>query len=276
MSDDGLAMDLEYYAMLEAAANATHAAPPPAQVAIDPASPPRSVATGVVLEGMFKVGDRVKHREHGYDAHVVHLGTASAASWHQGKVCVEYMRKVNASKKEKTQRWCDPSDLQLLKTGSPRKAARVVQEAASPAAAAAASSSAVRPGVDTADESVPELAEHERGRKLPQMSKASGKGTKRGVSGAHKTSETNVTLQKRVDAFPDQSLTVSKTPNGEKLFCRCCPKEIENILGTIKTHLGSKSHKDNLVAWIEKNSTDDEIKQFLEQYFAEHPDEHSA
>jgi sulfate adenylyltransferase subunit 1 (EFTu-like GTPase family) len=76
MSDDGLAMDLEYYAMLEAAANATHAAPPPAQVAIDPASPPRSVATGVVLEGMFKVGDRVKHREHGYDAHVVHLGTA--------------------------------------------------------------------------------------------------------------------------------------------------------------------------------------------------------
>jgi hypothetical protein len=56
-----------------------------------------------------------------------------------------------------------------------------------------------------------------------------GSGSAGGLSGAHKTSETKVSLQKRVDDFPDNSLTVANTPNGKKLFCRCCPKEIENI-----------------------------------------------
>ena len=112
MSDDGMAMDLEYYAMLEAAAGAMHAAPPPAVVGIDPVSPPRSMATGRVLEGAFKIGDKVQHRIHNYQGHVVHLGTASSAAWHKGKVsCVKYQRQVNKSKKEWAERWCDPSDL---------------------------------------------------------------------------------------------------------------------------------------------------------------------
>ena len=278
MSDDGLAMDLEYYAMLEAAANATHAAPPPAQVAIDPVSPPRNTATGAVLEGVFKIGDKVQHRLHNYQGHVLHLGTASSAPWHQGKVCFRYQRQVNKSKKEWTERWCDPSDLMQVK-GSPRKAPRLDAAASSAdAAPAAASTSAERPGVDTEDDTVPELAEHERGRKLPQNQKSAlkGTGTARGLSGSHKTAETKVSLQKRVDGLPDNSLIVVNTPNGKKLFCRCCPKELENILGTIKTHIGSKAHKDKLVRWIEKNKSDTEVKEFLEQYFAEHPEEKTA
>ena len=73
MSDDGMAMDSEYYTMLLEAAAAMHAAPPPAQVAIDPASPPRSTATGAVLEVVFKIGDKVQHRLHNYQGHVLYL-----------------------------------------------------------------------------------------------------------------------------------------------------------------------------------------------------------
>jgi hypothetical protein len=94
--------------------------------------------------------------------------------------------------------------------------------------------------------------------------------------GAHKTAETSVSLQARVDAFPDQSFVVTSTPMGKKLFCRCCPKDIENLLGTIKTHIGSKKHKDNVVKWFEKNKTDIEVKTFLHEYFKDHPAEEMA
>jgi len=60
------------------------------------------------------------------------------------------------------------------------------------------------------------------------------------------------------------------------LFCRCCKHEIENILGTIKTHVGSNRHKDRLVEWIEKNKSDSEVKEFLEQYFQENPNERQS
>lgn len=105
------------------------------------------------------------------------------------------------------------------------------------------SSSAQRPdqSSDAATTGSPKLAAHEHGRKLKQKlaGSASGKSTARGALGAHKTVETNVSLQGRVDAFPDQSFTFASTPMGKKLFCRCCSKDVENILGTIKTHLNS-------------------------------------
>ena len=49
----------------------------------------------------------------------------------------------------------------------------------------AGSSTAQRPGVDTEDDAVPELAKHERGRKLPHKRETSGAGTKWGASGSH-------------------------------------------------------------------------------------------
>ena len=146
-------MDVDYFAMLEAAGAAgardVAPAPMPAQDPTDTASPPRSpsTATGAVLEGSLpcfhvEVGDRVKHTAHGYYAHVLHLGTASSAPWHQGKICIQYQKAVNKSKTETVQRWCIPSDLQLLK-GSPRKSPRLEE------APASASVSAERPGIDT-------------------------------------------------------------------------------------------------------------------------------
>ena len=273
MSADGMD-DMEYYATLEgleAAAAAGLFDHEEVEVAIHPTSPARNAATGQVLAGI-KVGEKIYHKVHKFEGRVVQLGTASAAPWHQGKVCVEYERRINAKKTETTQRWCDPSDLEVLKA-SPRKAARV-----GPAAhgEAGSSSTAQRPAIDTEDDAVPEMADHERGRKLPQKRATLGKCTAWGVGGSHKTPATKVPLHKRVDDFPDQSLTVANTPSGKVLFCRCCPRELENILGTIKTHLNSDRHKDNLVEWFEKNKGDAEVKEFLEQYFQDHPNEKTA
>jgi metal-dependent hydrolase (beta-lactamase superfamily II) len=83
------------------------------------------------------------------------------------------------------------------------------------------------------------LADHERARKLQKKTEPrTGKGTAWGIGGTHKTPVTKVPLDQRVKDFPDQSFKVVDTPNGKVLFCRCCPKEVENILGTIKTHSG--------------------------------------
>ena len=267
MSDDD--MDTEYLATLQGAAAGDSAPQEETTIQSAPASP---VRTEEALEGI-KVNDKIQHKVHKFQGRVVQLGLTSNAPWHQGKICVEYEKQVSIRKKEMVQRWCLPSDLQVVKT-SPRKAARVLGAAAG--SESAGSSTAQRPGVDTEDAAVPELAEHERGRKLPQKRETSGAGTKWGASGSHKTAATKVAVQSRVDSFPDQSLKVSKTPKGEVLFCRCCPKEIENILGTIKVHVNSQRHKDKLVIWMEKNKTDGEVKEFLEQYFQENPDEQQA
>mmetsp|Transcript_89541 Transcript_89541/g.269143 ORF Transcript_89541/g.269143 Transcript_89541/m.269143 type:complete len:183 (-) Transcript_89541:79-627(-) len=40
--------------------------------------------------------------------------------------------------------------------------------------------------------------------------------------------------------------------------------------------MGSDRHKENLVKWMEKNKTDREVKEFLQQYFQEHPNEETA
>jgi hypothetical protein len=134
--------------------------------------------------------------------------------------------------------------------------------------------SARRPGHETGNDTLPELAGHERARKMIQKTQATGKfgkGTERGVGGSHKTEPTKLPLEMRVQSFPVQSLTVAITPNGKVLFCRCCPKKIENILGTIKTRVGSDMHKEKLVNWMERNKTDAEVKEFLQQYFQQYP-----
>ena len=271
---------MEYYTVLQECIDASTAAATSAGFASEPdqevqtsadnaspTSPVRNVTAGELLG--IKVNDKVLHTVHGYNAIVTKLGTSSAAPWHKGKVCVQYEQKVNLKKNQTVERWCDVKDLEVVKT-SPRKAQRT--DPGTPAT----SRTAQRPGIDKTDEAVPELAEHERGRKLQSKAATVGTGTAWGVGGTHKTVATKVPLEQRAEAFPDQSLVVSTTPNGKVLFCRCCPKEIENILGTIKVHVASEKHKDKLVKWMEKNRTDDEVKEFLEQYFQEHSDEKTA
>lgn len=52
--------------------------------------------------------------------------------------------------------------------------------------------------------------------------------------------------------------------------------KVENLSGTIKTHITSNRHKDRLVAWIEKNADDREVKEFLHEHFREHPNEEAS
>lgn len=54
---------------------------------------------------------------------------------------------------------------------------------------------------------------------------------------------------------------------------RCCKYGIRNHKGTISTHVASPTHEVNLKAWHAKLSTQDTVKDFLSDYFKEHPDE---
>ena len=198
-----------------------------------------------------------------------------------GRAYIEFytLKKGCVRKYEKHNRWVS---VDTLKRSSPPTEEAVTSPTASPrksprrSSCSDASARAQRPGVETGTGNLPTLAAHERGRKLVAKQEHTARGTTWGLSGERKTEPTKVPLQKRVDAFPDQSLIVASTPNGKVILCRCCPKEIENILGTVKVHLNSDRHKENLVKWMEKNKTDAAVKEFLEQYFQENPDEEHA
>ena len=122
---------------------------------------------------------------------------------------------------------------------------------------------------------MPEMTAHERGRALkqkPKGIKARLGDTVRGTAAVHKTKETNVPIAKRLAEFPNQSL---KDAAG-KLFCQCCAKTLQNISGTIKTHVNSDDHEAKYLKWIERNGDDEAIKQFLHDYYVANPDESMA
>lgn len=55
--------------------------------------------------------------------------------------------------------------------------------------------------------------------------------------------------------------------------CRCCPKKLQNILGSIKTHVSSTAHQDALHKYKKRNMGDDGVAKFLHEYFKKHPRE---
>ena len=209
------------------------------------------------------------------------------------KILLEIVDKKAAKKRKRdpiptTQRWIPVQLLTHISRASPPRTEP--QEQRPPAAkrggplfpAAGQSSGdavrATRPGAGEASGSsdpLPQMAAHERGRALKQKPKPGGKkdrlgGKARGTAGEHKTKETKVAIATRIKAFPNESF--KEAPPG-KLFCQCCPKTIENILGTIKTHVNSEDHKVKYLRWIERNGDDEAVKQFLHDYYAENPDE---
>ena len=70
----------------------------------------------------FTVGAKVWHIPFKLDARVMQLA-AAGDFMNKGKVLIEW-EKVEKKKKSKVQRWCNPTDLELVRT-SPRKAARI-------------------------------------------------------------------------------------------------------------------------------------------------------
>ena len=117
-----------------------------------------------------------------------------------GNVRVEW-EKVEKKKKSMVQRWCDPKDLELVRT-SPRKAARV-----SGVVGRAPSKTSHRPGINggSGSDSDLELAPHEKGRQLPQALRCTGMGTAHGTCGV-RAYKTKVLIPERVAAFPNDSL----------------------------------------------------------------------
>lgn len=225
---------------------------------------------------LHPVGCNVFHKL--LSVHGIVAQHASAADFlHKGKVLIKY---AATEKKQQVVKslWCTIAELEVAGCKSPAE-----QEAVAPRSVVSVRPFA-RPQVvdveedeevvDTSElEAVPELAALERGRMIPQKRGTSSSGTSWGVLGIHKTASTKVPLDQRVSEFPDNALTVAASTRGKTLFCRCCKKELQNILGTIKTHISSERHKENLQRWVKRNKGDNQIATFLHEHFKQHPDE---
>ncbi|KAL1530306.1 hypothetical protein AB1Y20_001216 [Prymnesium parvum] len=121
-----------------------------------------------------------------------------------------------------------------------------------------------RPQLDT---------QHERARKIAKKVETLGAAARWGAMGARKTAESHISIEDRVEAFPNQSFTAAASPAGKVLFCQCCPKKITNILGTIRTHIASERHQESLKKWLSRGQKDDRIARFLHDYYKLHPNE---
>ncbi|KAL3922552.1 MAG: hypothetical protein SGPRY_004522 [Prymnesium sp.] len=145
-----------------------------------------------------------------------HPGAASVFL-HRGMVCVKFAaieRKVQVVKT----RWCTPLELEPLRA-SPR-----VEKSASSKRAFEQLDDDMEPEMQQAASDAPELAQHERVRKMAQKvanEARPGNSTKWAASGMHKTPETRVSLEERIQAFPNQSIVIAPSPLGKVLFCRC-------------------------------------------------------
>ena len=126
-------------------------------------------------------------------------------------------------------------------------------------AEAASSSNAFTHGLEG-----PELAAHERKRKVSKLKDAPVRGhNKQG----RKTKEPNIEPEARVTQFPNQSLCVD---NG-KLFCAACGTERSLRLSSLKTHLESDMHKEKLKTHNESLEGDGDIAALVTRFFDQNP-----
>ena len=230
----------------------------------------------------FSVGTDILVKRNGrWAGKVVALGGSGVATFlTAGRVQVSYeykQRKGRGFTCTTQTAWVSPSDLER-RVVSPRNSPKHSQEVR-PASTEASTggepptSAAARPHSHTGGaEQGPKLASHERGRKLAQHG---GADTKGGLLGKRKTPESNVPTAQRLKEFPNQSLIENK--GGERpIFCRCCKTGIRNHKGTINTHVKSPTHEAKLKVWLNKLSTQDDVKEFLSDYFRNHPTEKYA
>eukprot|EP00966_Prymnesium_polylepis_P092030 2130345-Prymnesium_polylepis.2 len=227
----------------------------------------------------FKVGSDVIVRRGGrWPGKVISLGGSGAATFlTEGRLQVSYefaQKKGRGFTRITQTAWVAPDALER-RTLSPRKSPPSTEQAA-PASADVSkpSSVAARPHSEkdgTAEG--PTLASHERGRKLQQT------GGSGGLLGKRKTPESNVDVTQRLQEFPNQSLIENKGGAGSgelSIFCRACKYGIRNHKGTISTHVNGPTHTKKLKAWRAKLSTQDDVKEFLSEYFRENPGEKLA
>jgi hypothetical protein len=134
-------------------------------------------------------------------------------------------------------------------------------------ATASASRSAIVAGV--------RLTDHERERKLSIKPATKGKRAPRPLIGAaaakKRSTATNVTIHKRLEEFPNESLREDKIDNS--LHCVACTKAVTNKAHLIKQHIGTAMHRSNLLRWNKRNKQDCEIKDMVTDHFKWNPTE---
>ena len=86
------------------------------------------------------------------------------------------------------------------------------------------------------------------------------------------TKEPKIDPSKRVEEFPNQTLSVSETPNGRKLYCKACRDERSIRKSSITSHIASIEHMKNVAKYISTLSDDDQISMLIEEYFEKKPD----
>lgn len=260
-----------------------------------------------VAEAEIRVGARASTELLGW-GRILELGQPGTLT--ADKVLFEFSSKWHGGKRRRggatvpKQRWIPAAALTSVAKSSPRLVSPAAGTASgdppptpprsgplfSEGAGPSGSHRATRPSAGEASSSdgMPKLAAMERGRAMKQnrpvkigkpkrgikpMTKAGGALPARGAGRVTCTKESNVPIAKRLAEFPDSGLI--EAPPG-KLFCAACKTPLKNILGTLKTHCGSESHKEKLVRYVEVTKDDTFIKQFMREYFTEHPDEKCA
>ena len=134
---------------------------------------------------------------------------------------------------------------------------------------------------DNAGSDHPEMAAHERDRKLPQKAPAGVRGRS---TTSRKTAPTvKITVTGRINSLAKvcgtceeegKKLVAPLTRGGNgAMLCRCCKEEVDLNYTIGKTHCNSKKHRANLARWNTKKADDEEVKEQLEDYYAQNPDE---
>ena len=108
----------------------------------------------------------------------------------------------------------------------------------------------------------PELAAHERKRKVLRLKTAPVRGHN---TQGRTTKEPAIAPDARIAAFPDQSLCVESG----KLFCAACHFFPSTRASSLKTHLGSKEHQLKLQKNVEALKVDDTIRGLVTRFFEE-------
>lgn len=276
---------------LAAAASAIPIEPIQVAALAAPASTPAPTATpqtqSALTSGLPSIGTEVMHKQLQVCGIVVQHAQ-EGDFFHRGKVCIQYLtiEKFKKTKVLKT-RWCFPTEISVQTCPSQSSLGECPMTSSSSISDVTPRSVQVErafntlgverePCMEEVAARAPQLSAHEVGRLMPQKTTSKGTGTTWGMCGAHKTNQTKVELEQRVQMFPDQSLCVTVTPKGIMLFCQCCPKEIQNLMGTIKTHLASDRHKERLKKWLQKSTSDNRVAKFLHEYFKKNPNEKDA
>ena len=91
----------------------------------------------------------------------------------------------------------------------------------------------------------------------------------RKVAGRKTTDPKTVSAASRLAEFPNHTFMVSKG----RLFCKACKTEVTMIKSSIKKHITTSRHEDNMAKFKLRDVGDNEIKVFLSDYFRDNPDE---